>query len=269
MFVALTSDLKIMGSWRQRFVVLFCATALLCASGFADQQHKTHKSAQKKEAVAPQPAPVAPPPPPPTPEQMPATPAQVTYQNNQLTILARNSTVGDILRAVRKQTGASVDAPPNASQRVVGQFGPGPARDVLASVLDASGFNYVLLGSPSNPNALQNVIVTVKSNEPETTGPQPQPQQAANQDEEPTPADDAEQPDQGQPSESFVPQDNSDSNSDQSSDDQSSQPAAKTPEQLLQELQRQQQLQQLQQRQQNQGSSTNSSQPNQMQQIQR
>lgn len=265
----------VMAGRHQRFAVLLVlsTSALLCAPCFADQQHKTHKATPKKEVIAPQPAPVVPPPGPPTPEQMPAIPAQVTYQNNQLTILARNSTVGDILRAVHKQTGASVDAPPNAAQRVVGQFGPGPARDVLASVLDASGFNYVLLGSATNPNALQNVIVTVKSNEPSSpAAQQQQPQDNSGQADDDNQPPEADQPEQNQPSESFAPQE-SDSNS-SSSDDQSSQDQqsnVKTPEQLLQELQRQQQLQQMQQRQQNQGGQQpDSSTPqNQMQQIQR
>lgn len=223
-------------------LVLFIA-ALWCAPAAARQQtHKTSKVPVKKDAAQPQVAPM-PHPTPPTPEQMPATPAQVTFQNNQLTILARNSTVGDILRSVRKQTGATVDAPPNATQRVVGQFGPGPARDVLASVLDASGFNYVLLGSATNPNALQNVIVSVKSNEP--VGSTPPPSEPNNQadDSQSAPADEQEA---GPPSESFVPQDNdSNSSDDQSSQEEQAAPV-KTPEQLLQELQRQQQLQQLQ-----------------------
>jgi hypothetical protein len=200
---------------------------------------------------------------------MPATPAQVTYQNSQLTILARNSTVGDILRAVRKQTGANVDAPPNATQRVVGQFGPGAPRDVLASVLDASGFNYVLLGSPANPNGLEHVIITAKSNEPAANAAvntPPQPADAGQNDAADTDGNDAQEPEQSAPSESFVPQDNPPADDD-NSQDQSQNPQIKTPEQLLQELQRQQLLQQQQQQQnQNQGQPGPSEQ---MHQIQR
>lgn len=240
-------------------LLVFFITALTCVTASAKQNHKAHNTAAKKEA--PQ---AAPPTPEPTPEQMPAVPAQVTFKNNQLTILARNSTVGDILRSVHTQTGAMVDAPPDAKQRIVGQFGPGPARDVLASVLDASGFNYVLLGSATNPNSLQSVIVTVKSDEPVTTSPAPPEPVAdngqADQADQPTETDDAAEP--NPPSESFAPQD-SDSSEGDTSQDQTQSPPPKTPEQLLQELQRQQQIQQmqLQQQQQNGGSQENSSTP--------
>jgi hypothetical protein len=91
--------------------------------------------------------------------QMPASPPRVAFSDGQLTITAENSTLGDILRGVRSQTGASVDVPGNATERVVGQFGPGPARDVLAALLNGSHFNYVLLGSPTDPGALDRVIL--------------------------------------------------------------------------------------------------------------
>ncbi len=94
---------------------------------------------------------------------MPASPPEVQFHQGQLTIRASNSTLGDILRAVRKETGASVDVPGNVTERVVGQFGPGPARDVLASLLNGSHFNYVLLGSAQNPFALERVILTSQS----------------------------------------------------------------------------------------------------------
>lgn len=267
-----------MSDSQKTFVVLLALAigAFSCSPVKADQQkHKSHKAVPKQVATPPQETPAPSPPPPPTPEQMPAVPAQVTYQNSQLTILARNSTLGDILRAVRKQTGANVDAPSNATQRIVGQFGPGPARDVLASVLDASDFNYVLLGSPANPNALARVIITAKSSAPAT------PNGGAVAQSAPQPADDNQAPDtssddtdQQPPSESFVPQETQQQQDNQSSDEQNSQDQnqspQKSPEQLLQELQRQQmiQQQQMQQQQQNQGGDS-SQQPNQMQQQQR
>src|SRR6185437_3690139 len=242
-------------------ISIFCAALFISAflhvpAQAAQAKHKSHKVAAKEPAPPPQAVAPAPPPAPLTLANMPATPAQVTYQNSQLTILARNSTVGDILRAVRKQTGANVDAPPNATQRVVGQFGPGSPRDVLASVLDASGFNYVLLGSQTNPNGLEHVIITAKSNEPITNAAvntPPQPAADADAGNDASDANDAQEPEQGAPSESFVPQDNPPTDNspqdDDNSQDQSQNPQIKTPEQLLQELQRQQLLQQQQQQQ--------------------
>ena len=94
---------------------------------------------------------------------MPAVPPQVHYSQGQLTIVAENSTLADIFRAVRTQTGAAVEVPPNATERVVAHLGPGPARDVLAALLNGSHFNYVMLGSPAHPDSVDRLILTSKS----------------------------------------------------------------------------------------------------------
>src|SRR5579862_9868902 len=105
---------------------------------------------------------------------------QVSYQNSQLTIVAPNSTLGDILRAVKKQTGAEIDIP-SAPERVVTHLGPGPAREVLAELLNGSRFNYVLLGSSADNAALARVVLVVKTGpdsvSPGNTAPPPAEQQ--------------------------------------------------------------------------------------------
>src|SRR6266700_3276978 len=100
-------------------------------------------------------------------------PPQVSYQNSQLTIVAPNSTLGDILRAVRKQTGAEIDIPA-APERVVTHLGPGPAREVVAELLNGSRFNYVLLGSPANDALLTRVVLVAKTG-PDIVSPAPPP----------------------------------------------------------------------------------------------
>src|SRR5208337_760604 len=64
-------------------------------------------------------------------DQIPATPARVSYQGGLLTISAQNSSLGEILRDVRKLTGASIEIPPGTNERVVTHLGPGAPRDVL------------------------------------------------------------------------------------------------------------------------------------------
>lgn len=99
-------------------------------------------------------------------DQIPATPATVGYQNGLLTISAQNSTLGEILRDVRKLTGASFDIPPHSSgadERVIVNLGPGAPRDVLAALLNGSSFNYVMMGSDADPTALATVILTPKA----------------------------------------------------------------------------------------------------------
>src|SRR5208337_3188783 len=97
-------------------------------------------------------------------DQIPATPAKVSYQGGLLTISAQNSTLGEILRDVRKLTGASIEIPQGsgANERVVTHLGPGAPRDVLAGLFNGSSFNYVMLGSSSDPTAVSSVILTAK-----------------------------------------------------------------------------------------------------------
>ena len=204
------------------------------------------KLAQPAPAAA-QPASVAPPP----PEQRPATPPQVAFNGGILTITADNSTLGDILRAVHHQTGATVDVPGNATERVVGQFGPGPARDVVASLLNGSHFNYVLVGSESDPTGLDRVVLISKPAGDEAPVEQARVSGRALQ--APQPADNADANDDDA-AQDMIP-DASEATDEQANQAQGEdpaqaqqpgqQPGIKTPEQLLQELQqRQQQMQQ-------------------------
>src|SRR5438876_7906355 len=156
---------------------------LVVSPTWAAQRKSTQKAAKPAQAA---PIPAATPEAPPQPltlAQQPATPPQVSFQNGQLTIVAQNSTLGDILHAVHRQTGANFDVPASATERVVTHLGPGPARDVLASLLNGSHFDYVMVGSPNNPGALDHVILMPKGQENEPANqasgvnPQPQPPQ--------------------------------------------------------------------------------------------
>jgi hypothetical protein len=218
-------------------------------------QPKAH--AHRKKAAPDPPAPQAPAPPP-TLEQSPPTAPQVNYSNAQLTIIAQNATLSQVLRSVQTLTGASVEMPSGASnERVVGQFGPGEPRDVLNALLNGSKFNYIILGVTGDPGAVQKVILTTpKPASPVNTAqnngapPPEEPQDEESYSEpEPQPSPTQSVPPQfrhrpnapGRIPETFNQQqpppapDNG---------PESTQPAAKTPEQLLQELQQMQQQQQ-------------------------
>ncbi|MBA3913892.1 MAG: hypothetical protein H0X25_08575 [Acidobacteriales bacterium] len=204
--------------------------------------------------------------PPPTPEQQPAVAPQVSYSAGQLTIVAQNSTLSDILRAVRQQTGATVDVPSNATERVVAHLGPAPARDVLAALLNGSHFNYVMMGTESNPNALDRVILTQKTGgtsagaTTQVAGATPpgQPVQPTSVQPEPegeaAPADDfsddgaADQDAQQQPEPQPDPaEQQAQQQQAGGAFGQPGQPNVRSPEQLLLELQQRQALQQQQQ----------------------
>jgi hypothetical protein len=223
---------------------------VLCLSvlSVSDTSHKTRKSAKKQPAPLPS-GPQGPIPQVPL-DSVPASQPQVSYQNGQLSIVAPNSTLGDILRAVRKQTDAEMDIPSNATERVATHLGPGPAREVMAELLNGSRFNYVLLGSQSDANLLTRVVLVAKSGA-DTPGPNPQPgQPGLNQPPIATMPQDAANV-QAEPEQPETADETSEENQDQANEAEQpappEPPGIKTPQQLLQEMQqRQLQMQQQQ-----------------------
>ena len=182
--------------------------------------------------------------PPPTREQMPPQPPRVTFRNGLLSIHADNSTMADVMSAVRRATGASLDLPASAAgERVVSDLGPAAPNDVLVKLLDGSRFDYVILQSPQNPSLVQFILLHEKgapttlaagaTPQPIFNQPQPEPPAEVPEDQVEAPAQ--EIPDQAVPAQ-----------------DQQQQPAAegqqqpKTPEQLLEELKQMQRQQQQQ-----------------------
>lgn len=101
------------------------------------------------------PAPVAP-----TPEQMPPSAPVITYQDGLLSVESTNSKLSDILNGIRARTGIQFEGAGSASDRVAGKFGPAPANEVLTSLFQGSRFDYVIVGSAENPDAVQRVILT-------------------------------------------------------------------------------------------------------------
>jgi hypothetical protein len=150
-----------------RLLSLFLLGAPLFTAHAIDQTATPARSAHRKAHKKP--TPVLLPPLPSGPlrqlpmDQIPAAPPKVAYQNGLLSISAQNATLGEILREVRKQTGASIDIPQSgANERVVTQLGPGAPRDVLAALLNGTSFNYVMVGSPSDPSTVASVMLSAR-----------------------------------------------------------------------------------------------------------
>ncbi|HYM75294.1 MAG TPA: hypothetical protein VE377_04880 [Candidatus Dormibacteraeota bacterium] len=241
--------------WTKAGVALLLSCAFLCVPTVSFAGAETAQRQKKSKKQPPQLPPLPSGPTGRPVQQIPldsiaAVPPQVTYQDNQLTIIAPNSTLGDILRAVRKQTGAEIEVP-SAPERVVTRLGPGPARDVVAELLNGSRFNYVLLGSAGNDLALTRVVLVAKTGPQEVTPNPPvldralSPQAMSQEPESPPDANEADAADDNN---------NGDDNADQQAADAEQQqappqdqPGVKTPQQMLQEMQqRQLQLQQQQ-----------------------
>jgi hypothetical protein len=202
----------------------------------------------------------------------PANPPRISYAGGQLTVVADNSQLSDILRAVGRTTGARLEGSAPDSERVFGQFGPGTTRDVLNSLLTGSRYDYVLLGSLDAPGSVDRIVLsphaTAAPNGTAVAGvpnqgmrpnynpnpPQPAAEEENNTEEnsdnavetEPPPQPEPEPQPQAQP-ENNATQPNANQPNGQQQPNQ-----IKTPEQLLQELQRLR-LQQQQQQQNQQG----------------
>ena len=235
-------------------IAKFAAIMLLCLGSLCSASAERAQKKGKKQA-SPPPLPSGPTGPiqqVPLDWMAPVAP-QVSYEKGQLTIVAPNSTLGDILRAVRKQTGAEIDIP-EAKERVVTHLGPGPAREVIAELLNGSRFNYVLLGSPENASVLTRVVLVAKT-APEAGGVQLTGQQQAAMRE---PGVMSPPPPQEMTTDTSDAEANSDDNAEDNNDQQPAaeaepptttpdQPGIKTPQQLLQEMQQRQLLMQQQQ----------------------
>ena len=229
----------------RRFPALMLVLLAFAATAAAKTHKKTHKTKVVVAQPAPEPAPAPVPPPPPlTPEQGPSYPPEVSFQSGQLTIVAKNSTMGDVLTAVKRRTGAAVDMPAAPSERVVGRFGPGAPRDVMAQLLNGSHYDYVLLGSPADPGSLQKVVLMARVNGPQPAMAAPnQPAMQANQYLQAVP--DVTNDDQQEDNTSNAGMPEAQEQPEQEEPQQ--QPnGVKTPEQLLRELQQQQQQMQQQ-----------------------
>jgi hypothetical protein len=228
-------------------LLLLAATLCLPSAGRADTQtaHRQHKAKKQQPLPPPLPSGTQGPVPQVPLDAIPAVAPQVSYQDGQLTIVAPNSTLGDILRGVRKHTAADIEIPATANERVVTRLGPGPARDVVAELLNGSRFNYILLGSPADASQLVRVVLVAK------TGPDNPTETAQAGNKAALPADLA-------PATEAADADATDDNTDDSQDQATAeaeqpapppdQPGVKTPQQMLQEMQqRQLQMQQQQQ----------------------
>src|SRR3954466_224731 len=158
-----------------------------------------NKKGKKQPEPPPQAEVPATPPPPPTPAQLPPSPARVSMRNGLLTIEANNATLADVLAGVRRETKAAIDLPAGASgERVVANLGPGTPQNVLSALFNGSRFDYIILGSQDQPDAVQRVILRAKSGpEPPSGGPPVVAQRAPNNGGNVQPAESDDTEDQG------------------------------------------------------------------------
>jgi hypothetical protein len=107
------------------------------------------------------------PPPPPAAVQavLPPMPfVGVTFVNGMLRIRAEKATLAQVLFEVQRETKAEIAIPAGAErEEVIADLGPAPARDVLASLLNGTPYNFIFVG---NEMSLERVILTLRDSNP-------------------------------------------------------------------------------------------------------
>lgn len=131
---------------------LLCALSLV-AAGAQDIKAKDTSEATGTPSPSVQIAKLAPP-----------NAPKVTCSGDKLTISANNSTVEGVLAAVRSCIGIKVDIPEGATGgRLFEDIGPGPARQVLESLLSGTDFDYVIGSSEEHPEDVSSVILLTRT----------------------------------------------------------------------------------------------------------
>jgi hypothetical protein len=97
----------------------------------------------------------------PTSVKITAVPPKISYVSGQLRIDALDVTLADVLTKVAALTGVNIDVPAGANSEWmhIVEFGPGPARKILASLLSDSNFDYLIQASDTDPEKIQNVVL--------------------------------------------------------------------------------------------------------------
>ena len=96
----------------------------------------------------------------------PASKVTVSYRAGLLGIRANQATLAEVLNEVHRRTGADVQIPAGAAQdQIVVDLGPASPSQVLSSLLNGTPFNFILVGSASDPRQLGSVLLTRKDAE--------------------------------------------------------------------------------------------------------
>jgi hypothetical protein len=103
-----------------------------------------------------------------TTEKAPALSTGISYKDGQLAIDTLDMTLADVLRRVAAIAGVTMEIPPEASAQRISSLkvGPGPARQVLSSLLSDSEFDYVVQGTDSNPEKIKTIVLLPRQKKP-------------------------------------------------------------------------------------------------------
>lgn len=103
------------------------------------------------------------------PAEMPPKPPRVSYAGGQLTVIADNSTLNDVLNGIRSAAGIKMEGLSGSNDRVFGQFGPASPRVVIDSLLSGSHYDFIILSALETPDTVQRVILSPRASSPSGT----------------------------------------------------------------------------------------------------
>ena len=87
----------------------------------------------------------------------------VDFRNGQLSVVADDAKLGKVLQQIGDKTGASVEvAPEIAGERVMARLGPGPATEIVSTLLSSPRLDFILMGS-EDQNSIKRLIVRRKA----------------------------------------------------------------------------------------------------------
>jgi hypothetical protein len=93
-------------------------------------------------------------------------PPKVVCHGNTLSVSANYSRLGEILTEIQKCTGVQFDAPETAKLYLVfDEIGPASSSDVLASLLNSSGFDYVIGASEADPDKIEKIVLLSRTDD--------------------------------------------------------------------------------------------------------
>jgi len=96
-----------------------------------------------------------------------AGPQFIGYANGKMQIFAENSALSSILSAIAPLIGARIDFPPDlANERVAIHVNSASPSEVFSKLLTGSRFDYIIMGSPEHPEAINQVIVRLRNGAP-------------------------------------------------------------------------------------------------------
>ena len=88
----------------------------------------------------------------------------IDYRNGLVSVVAEKAELGNLLAALGKKIGASIEVAPDvAREPVVARIGPATPTHVLAQLLDGPKLEYIVMGSDDSGYGLKRVVVRRRS----------------------------------------------------------------------------------------------------------